>query len=419
MSTRGLSRLLLALACMWAAVLASAQEPAPAAETAEEEALQVLVLLRMPPEHFRADANYAGSYADGLGRNARRRIARQIAQEHGLRLVSDWPMPALRLDCYVMAAASPAEAEKVVQALSRDNRVDWVQGTQFYRGRQAKAADPLYAAQPTAQAWRLADLHQLATGRDVRVAVVDSGTDWRHPDLAGQVVAHENFVGDRSDAPPAEIHGTAVAGLLAAREGNGMGIVGVAPRARVMALRACRQESEAVTLCSSLGLAKAIYYAITNEASIINLSLAGPPDRLLERLIDAALARGVTIVAAYDRALHQGGFPASHAGVIAVAGDDGPPPGAGVLRAPARDLPTTGPGGRWLLVSGASYAAAQVSGFFALLRELDAAGGTAPAKLLVRAADGGIDTCATLMRLQPLSCACQCAEGRPAPLVNR
>ena len=122
---------------------------------------------------------------------------------------------------------------------------------------------------------------------------------------------------------------------------------------------------------------------------MINLSLSGPPNVLLGRLIDAALARGVVVVGAVDPALAGGGFPASHKGVVAVAAD----PRAGAFAAPGRDIPTTQPGAKFGLVSGSSYAAAHVSGLIALVREREPRGAV---RRLVSARDDAIDACATL-----------------------
>ena len=166
----------------------------------------------------------------------------------------------------------------------------------------------------------------MATGRDVRVAIIDSGVDDNHPDLAGQIARKQNFVDARPDAP--EQHGTAVAGIIAARADNGIGIVGVAPNVRLFALRACWEETDQATLCTSLTLAMALHDAIEHSADVINLSLSGASDRLLVKLIDTALARQITVVGAFDSDLPDGGFPASHAGVIAVA-DAADPSAAG------------------------------------------------------------------------------------------
>jgi len=137
-----------------------------------------------------------------------------------------------------------------------------------------------------------------------------------------------------------------------------------------------------------------------------------------------ALARGVAVVGAYDRDLPGGGFPASHPGVVAVS--DTPVEGGGpdLYMAPGRDVPTTQPGGRWSLVNGSSFAAAHVSGLIALTRQsggLEPGGRERAGLVLVaaRAGGGGIDACATLLRvLGPCDCAC----ARPAealPIARR
>ena len=390
------------LLAAWLISLGAAIQPlacaAPDDQTAPSAAAshQVLLLLRLPPEHYRPESAYSGGYGDGAAHGARRRVAAALARDHGLTLARDWALPLLGLDCYVMAVPGDQLPERVVQALSRDPRVAWAQTMNVYRTRGHD--DPLYPLQPAAQAWHLSELHEIATGRDVRVAVVDSGVDEHHPDLAGQVVLKENFVDGRGDAP--EQHGTAVAGIIAARADNGIGIVGVAPHARLLALRACWQESSRATLCTSLSLAMALHFAITHEAGIINLSLSGPPDRLLDRLLDVALARRITVIGAVDRGLPDGGFPASHAGVVAVTDGTGEPAVAGALVAPGRDVPTTLPGARWNLVSGASYAAAHVAGLFALMRERQAGHALPPAIASVLLfASGEIDACATLTRV--------------------
>jgi subtilisin family serine protease len=374
---------------------------AQAAESAPATERQILVFLRVPPQHFRPNTDYGGSYGDSEGRSARMRIAGRLARQYGVSIVSEWPMPMLGVDCFVMEVAegqSPAEA---AARLSQDPGVSWSQPVQLYMGQAAPAGynDPLYRVQPVAADWRLASLHRISTGRRVRVAVIDSMVERNHPDLAGQVDAAENFVTGR--ATTAELHGTGVAGIIAARADNGMGIAGVAPGARLLALRACWQEA-ARTVCDSLSLARALTFAISQRAQVINMSLSGPPDLLLGKLLDIALARGVTVVSAYDRAMRDGGFPASHPGVIAVA-EKGPAI-TGVYSAPGRDIPTTQPGGGWALVDGSSYAAAHVSGLFALLRGRTPPVNNSWTPVLAHSGDT-IDACATLLQ-RPGPCDC-------------
>lgn len=364
---------------------------------AEEAQRQVLVMLNLPKAHYRPDGSYAGSYGEGVGRRARQQVAEDLARAHKLEMRSEWPMPLAGVDCFVMTlpAGDTRTPAQVAQLVSGDKRVAWAQPVGLYQAENGVNGEPLYAAQPAAQQWRLAELHQLATGRGVRVAVIDSGVEAGHPDLAGQVLHNQNFVDDRP--PPAEGHGTAVAGIIAARADNGAGIAGVAPQARLLAMRACWQATQAQTLCTGLGLAKALYAALQQDAHIINMSLSGPPDRLLGVLLDQALARGVAVVAALPGPGGAGGFPASHPGVIVVG--SAPPLPTGALLAPGRDVPSAAPGGGWSLVTGSSFAAAHASGLLALVRELDGARGTRAFKTaLVTAAQGRIDSCATLAR---------------------
>jgi subtilisin family serine protease len=166
-----------------------------------------------------------------------------------------------------------------------------------------------------------------------------------------------------------------------------------------------------------LSLAKALHYAVDHDAQVINLSLAGPPDPLLGRLIDVATARGENVVAAFDRKLPGGGFPASHRGVVAVADEAVAPLPDGVYSAPGRDVPTTEPGGRWSVVDGASYAAAHVSGLLALVAERRPLEPRALA--LVRVRPGGeIDACASLLRVS-LRNDGACARQPGGPVAGR
>ena len=407
-----------------AAPLPTRAAPAVASVDASQGRQQVLVMLRLPPEHFHPGADYSDGYGDGQGHTARWRIASRLARAHGLTLVSDWPMPMVGVDCFIMQAPEGQSTAAAAAALSREPEVAWSEPSQIYHAlgaaapEHAKAAaapynDPLFPVQPAARHWRLADLHRLSTGRQVKVAVVDSRVEATHPDLAGQVILSENFVQDGSQV--AEQHGTGVAGVIAARADNGVGIVGVAPGARLMALRACWQQpavpgATPSTHCDSLSLARALQFAIAHDAQVINLSLSGPPDILLGKLLDVALARGATVVGAVDPDSPGGGFPATHAGVVAVADETLASPAAGVYIAPGRDVPTTQPGGRWFLVNGSSYAAAHVSGLAALTRERQPHAGHGVAFAPQPAGGGLVDACATLMRTPPQACGCDCAH---------
>ena len=374
---------------------------------------QVLVMVRHSPDHFRPNGAYGGTYGGDLAKSARERLARKIARDHGLTFLDGWPMPMIGVDCFIMAVPDGRTTAAAAQELSRDSKVAWAEPVQLYQAEGAAASpnDPLYPAQPAARAWDLADLHRTATGRGIKVAVIDSGIQASHPDLSGQLLVNRNFVAGQKEV--AEDHGTGVAGIIAAKSGNGIGIAGVAPGARLLGLRACWQQGgrAEATVCDGLSLAKAFYFAVQEKADIINLSLSGPDSRLLRSLLQAALDRGSVVVAAYDRGKPGGGFPASVPGVIAVSDRPLAPASGQAYIAPGRDVPTTQPGGRWFLVNGSSFSAAHVSGLAALVRQRRREGGLT--LVSDRPVGGTIDACATLERAAG-GCDCSCGGGRLA-----
>ncbi len=388
-----------------------------------DPARELLVMLRAPAVHDTPEAGYVGDYRNAPGRQARERIARKLAKANGLTMRNDWAMPALGVDCYVLQARDESAVAAAVEALARDPRVESVQAMQQF---EVLGDDPLAPAQPARKLWNLDAVHRHATGRGVTVAVIDSGVAAAHADLRGQVAASRDFVDDDSPRVVPETHGTEVAGLIAARADNALGIAGVAPQARLLALRACWQpDGNGRARCNSFTLAKALQFAIEERAQVINLSLGGPRDVLLGRLIDVALARGASVVAAVDPHAPDAGFPASQPGVIAVAGD---PSRAWPIRtflAPADALPTTTVDGGWGLVNGTSFAAAQVSGLVALLRDaapklrgsrVRDALADVPALVSATARPLPIDACAAFARAGPgCACGCRLADAQETP----
>jgi len=394
----------------------AASAPAMAAASAPRE---LLVMLRAPTAHARIDGNYGGAgYGDAAHAQSQARVGARLAAAHGLTVVTLWALPALGMDCVVLALPPAADVQASIAALQSHPEVAWAQPMNEFRAQGH--ADPLYALQPAAAPWHLDELHAVATGRQVHVAIIDSAVDDTHPDLAQAVQARANFVDDRAWVP--ELHGTAVAGLVAARADNGIGIVGIAPDAQLYALRACWEVSARETLCNSLSLAKALSFAIERRAEVINMSLSGPDDLLLGRLIDVALSHRQQVVAAVDPHAAGGGFPAAHPGVIAVADaqSDVAPGLQSAWSAPARDLPTTVPGGGWRMVTGTSFAAGEVSGLLAVMDQAQTrADARATPVRLVRGPGGGIDACASLLNAaQPATARASAAPGCRALLAS-
>ncbi|HEX4586279.1 MAG TPA: S8 family serine peptidase [Burkholderiaceae bacterium] len=382
---------------------------------------RVLVMLRIPPAHFRPDASYGGGYDAQSGRTVRHRIASELASAHQLVVESDWPMVSLGIDCFLMKAADGRPLAAVLDELAQDSRTAWAQP--LHRFHSLAHNDPLFALQPAAANWHLAEVHTVATGRNVSVAQLDTGVELAHPDLVGQISVAENFVD--ANPYPAEAHGTAVAGIIAARADNGIGIAGVAPSAKLMALRACWQ-IDTTAACNSFTLAKALQFALERGATVINLSVTGPEDKLLHLLLDAAVVRGVTVVGAVDPVTVGGGFPASHPGVIAVSVDGSVEAGdaAAAVTAPGHDVPTTLPVDRWGFVDGSSFAAAHVSGLVALLQQLAPSLGPEQTRALLRIDSGdghaaqSIDACAVVARAAR-ACSCNCGTATSDKVTSR
>jgi len=309
-------------------------------------------------------------------------ITRDLERTYRLRTLFAWSMQSLGERCIVFEAPADRPIEALLRRLSSDPRVELAQPVQRFATQGSHAPSLQVPLQHSAQVLRLAQAHRWATGKGVRIAVIDTGVDVEHPELRGQIVKIGNFVelGGRADPSfNSDIHGTAVAGVIAAALNSDLGLVGVAPQAQVFALKACWQERPGAreAVCDSYTLSKAIDFAITQGAQVLNFSLAGPPDPMIAKLVAAALRRGIVVVAA-DGPDPARSFPATQRGVLGVAGSDDLQGrlrfparrlAAGTLAAPGVDILTTVPHGHYDFFSGASFAAAQVSGVVALLLE--------------------------------------------------
>jgi hypothetical protein len=300
--------------------------------------------------------------------------ATRFAEDYKLQQVAQWPITTLGVHCVVYEIPLDQSIDRVLESLARDQRVDSVQRMHRFR----VLSDPYFRLQTALQSMQIEAAQRWATGHNVTVAIIDTGTDFNHPDLKGQIAEHQDFVDDDPAAFVNDIHGTAVAGVIAALADNGQGIVGIAPDAKLMALKACWPEKsdslEAV--CDSLTLAKALDAAVRLKPTILNLSLTGPFDSLLARLINKAIEQRIIIVAADPEQTDlTSGFPASMENVVPVRlahkqRSTKPATRPTWIVAPGSEVLTTFPQGTYNFISGSSFAAAHVSGVIALLLEL-------------------------------------------------
>jgi subtilisin family serine protease len=421
------------LVLLWVTIAASGCTPvrpeflehATAAGPAGDPAMQILVTLTddhavpfvsagATPKSYRDLPIYGPSAAA-------RSVAAGLARDYGLREVAGWPIEVLGVHCIVYEVARAGVRSAVLKRLAADPRVALAQPMQVFATRSAEYDDPYVALQHGFAQMNVGAVQRLSTGQGVRVAIIDSGVDIRHPDLRQRAIERADFVPPdhhaRADGDhgAAEMHGLAVAGIIGATANNGVGIVGIAPGARLIVLRACWQQPgqrSAAAACNSFTLALALAKAIEARADVINLSLTGPRDPLLEQLLDRAAREGSIVVGAVppDRPASEA-FPTANAAVIAVRAAELPDSTlSGAVPAPGIDVLTLRPGAGYDFESGSSMAAAHVTGLIALLlaRRADLTPGVirrilehsiTPVAQVGRGAAATIDACRALASL--------------------
>ena len=297
-------------------------------------------------------------------------VSKALAADHGLVEVSSWPIALLGVHCLVYGIPPGTEPGRVAADLKRDRRVESVQPLQTFDTETDDYNDPYARLQNNVTQMEIYAAHTLSRGSGVRVAVIDTGVDIAHPDLRRHGATSRNFVDDDATLFRTDAHGTAVAGIIGAVPNNGLGIVGIAPDVELLVYKACWSTAtdSVPAVCNTFTLAQALAAAIEARADVINLSLGGPSDPLLTRLVKRGLADGAIIVGAMPRDGIRRGFPVEIDGVIAADVAEAGRTTSGVVRAPGRDVLSLAPEGHYDFYSGSSLAAAEVSGLVALLK---------------------------------------------------
>ena len=336
----------------------------------------ILVLHRGRPGSDMASGSRMNMYRSrGYSRDAtwNQRVARAIADRHGLTYLTDWWMSEIDINCAVLQVQEGESTDDVIAELLSDPEVVTAQRLGVFSTLSAPPNDPYFELQSGARYFDLPLMHSRTTGKGILIAVVDTGIQKNHQDLAGQIAFSKNFVEDVSPGYSQDMHGTAVAGVIAAHVNNDTGIAGMAPGAKIAGLKACwpRDEGKLEAICNSFTLALAINRAMADEVDIINLSLSGPYDRIVEILIEEALNKDIVVVAATreDDSSASVSFPASMPGVIAVTskGFDAWRQSGQPVFAPGTNVLTTLPNNSYNFISGSSLGAAQIAGYAALL----------------------------------------------------
>lgn len=258
-------------------------------------------------------------------------------------------------------------ADQVVAAISADSRVTAAHLNRVFSLQQsnATAGPPQYAADKM----KLSEVHNLTQGENVLIALIDSGADASHPELKGVIAESFDAVGGENKP---HAHGTGMAGAIAGQDA----VKGVAPKAHILNVRAFSPAGKTED-GTTFDVVRGMDWAARKGARIFNLSFAGPKDQLMSRVIQAAIKKGIVVIAAAGNAGPKSPplFPGAEPGVIAVTStnaDDGVTAFANrgdyvMVAAPGVDILLAAPKKAYAVSSGTSISAAYVSGMAALI----------------------------------------------------
>ncbi len=298
--------------------------------------------------------------------------ADELARRHGLVRLESRNFPLVGATIGLFRITDRRTVDAVSRELGTEASVRSVQPNFRYLLQDQKPAltegDP---AQYALSKLRLPAAHLLARGANVTIAVIDSGVDVKHPELANAIASSFDALGSK-EGP--HTHGTGVAGAIVSHAR----LMGSAPAARILAIRAFGVAQNGAE-SSSFVVLKGLDYAAAHGAQIVNMSFAGPKDALIERGIAALAAKGILMVAAAGNAGPKSPplYPAANASVIAVSATDAedrlfPASNRGsyiAVAAPGVDIFLPAPDGKYQITSGTSFSAAYISGLAALMLE--------------------------------------------------
>jgi subtilisin family serine protease len=314
-----------------------------------------------------------------FGANASPRAIAQIARRFNLTQLDTQRFDLIAGTFYRWRIGGRRTVPAVVNALANQRIVALVQPNYLFvledemaPGAAALHGDP---GQYVLSKLEVEQAHQLATGKSVWLAVIDSAVDGSHPDLAGSIVKTFDALGGQ-DRP--QLHGTEMAGAIAA---HGK-LLGIAPGVQLLAARAFHN-TPGKARGTSFDIFKSLQWAADNGARVINMSFAGPADPTLHRMLAAAYDKDIVLVAAAgnDGPDAAPAYPGADPDVIAVTATDAEDQPFKLanhgqyiaVAAPGVEILALAPDASYQVTTGTSVAAAHVSGIAALLLQRDPA----------------------------------------------
>jgi subtilisin family serine protease len=309
----------------------------------------------------------------------------QMARRHDLTRIESQNFPLIGSSLYRWRIGGSGTVPNVIRALGSENIVASVQPNYIFTlqddadktsddktsSDKMSAGTPVDAAQYVLGELQVEQAHQIPTGKDVLVAVIDSEIDTKHADLGGTIV--KNFDALGGDVSP-HLHGTEMAGAIAS---HGK-LLGIASGAQLLAIHAF-DDTAGLAKGYSFAIYKGLQWAADNNARIVNMSFTGHADPTLARMLAAAYDKGIVLIASAGNAGPQSEplYPAADPNVIAVTATDSDDHLFAManrgryiaVAAPGVDILALAPGDTYQLTTGTSVAAAHVSGIAALLLE--------------------------------------------------
>src|SRR5690606_21099644 len=193
--------------------VALAQSPTLAPPEIRSEPERHVVVTIANPQSTRPGA--VGGTAHGYGPSRGYRVSasaaavvKELSRAYTLTPVAEWPIEALEVHCIVFRIPASATRDEVLRVLREDRRVLIAQALNEFTPSTASYDDPYAKLQENVRALAVLDAHRMSRGKGVRVAVIDTGIDTRHPDLAGRVELIRNYVDEDLAAFRADRHGT-------------------------------------------------------------------------------------------------------------------------------------------------------------------------------------------------------------------
>ena len=248
------------------------------------------------------------------------RVLTQLAHEHDLRRVEGWPIQSLDVYCEVLTVPDGRDVAEVIAALNRDPRVDLAQRMNLFDTQAARDTTiRISTCNPLRRRWKSrahTSSQRAAAYRSRSSTPPSTATTPTYAAACGSLAISSPSIRSRATA-----RSTARRSPASSRSAvnNREGIIGVAPDVSIAALRACWAVGDdgLAAQCSSFSLAQALEVALDLQPNVINLSLAGPDDPLLSRLLDRVIERGIVVVTAHPATAESShAFPSSHPHVL-------------------------------------------------------------------------------------------------------